>query len=101
MDQNEAAMRLWINAFFFRVAFMLSGSSKFVLNIEQIVLPVPMEPNSVLSSFVNFTAILTTETHSRTHIFVCTSFFFTQFCGRLPLEESKAQQIGSPGFLCY
>lgn len=52
---NEAATRLWINAFFFRVAFMLSGSSKFVLNVEQ----------NVLSGFVNFTAISTTETHAR------------------------------------
>jgi len=66
---NEAAARLWINAFFFRVASLLPGSSnsKIVLNIEQNVLPVARDPTifSFLFGFVNFTAILTTEAHAQ------------------------------------
>jgi hypothetical protein len=64
MNQNEAAARLWINAFFFRVAVMLSGTSKFVLAVEPSLLPVPVDSNSFLSGFVDFTAISTTDTHT-------------------------------------
>lgn len=62
VNQNEAAIRLWINAFFYRVAPMGPSSSKFILRVEQNVQPVG--PDSVnftssLSGFVDFTLIST------------------------------------------
>ena len=94
MNQNEAATRLWINAFFFRVAAMLSGSSKFVLTVEPNVLPVAVDSNSFLSGFVDFTAISTTETHARgTHTFVCTSFDFTHSLAGYLLQNPRLKKL--------
>ncbi|KAG5650126.1 hypothetical protein H0H81_000599 [Sphagnurus paluster] len=66
---NEAAARLWIEAFFFRVASMSPGTSKLVLSVDPNVLPIPSGPLSAisgntLSGHLNFMAILTSERHA-------------------------------------
>ncbi|EIN03534.1 hypothetical protein PUNSTDRAFT_139419 [Punctularia strigosozonata HHB-11173 SS5] len=57
---NEAAARLWINAFFYRVAVMISSGSKMVLSVEQVVPSVTVSNTSAhtLSGYVVWTAIV-------------------------------------------
>ncbi|KAF8901393.1 hypothetical protein CPB84DRAFT_1777743 [Gymnopilus junonius] len=54
---NEAGVRLWINAFFFRVHAMLNGTDKaMVLSVEQHV-DVNVNPSTDLNVFVDYAAL--------------------------------------------
>ncbi|EIN11128.1 hypothetical protein PUNSTDRAFT_65426 [Punctularia strigosozonata HHB-11173 SS5] len=57
---NEAAARLWINAFFYRVAVMISSDSKMVLSVEQVVPSVTVSNTSAhtLSGYIDWTAVV-------------------------------------------
>ena len=94
--QNEAATRLWINAFFFRVATMSQGNSKIILSVEQKVLPVAMSSTSLpsLAGFVDYKAILTTKACSE--FLFCLSLCFRSFLARVfPPEFQPYNFVGT------
>ena len=97
--QNEAAARLWIESFFYRVAFMSPRASKLVLNIEHNVPPIPSSPLSrnSLSGFVDFTAILTSAGHARGPRTSSARVPCSLVFGRAPLATSRAREIHSRG----
>ncbi len=59
--QNEAAARLWINAFFYRVASMTPNGKKMVLSVEQGIPSVSLSDHSAdtMNGHIDWTAIAT------------------------------------------
>ena len=57
-DQNEAAARAWIDAFFFRVSAMVPPDEMMVLSVEQQIPPTTVKPSSstTLHGFIDYTA---------------------------------------------
>ncbi|KAF9440513.1 hypothetical protein P691DRAFT_767662 [Macrolepiota fuliginosa MF-IS2] len=62
--KNEAAARLWIDAFFYRVATMIPGGLNMVLSVEQDVPSVTVSDKS-LFGYVSWTAIVTSPEKSQ------------------------------------
>jgi hypothetical protein len=58
INQNEAAARMWINAFFFRITSMSPKNLKITLSVEHSVVPVIKGS----TSFAYLIAILTSKT---------------------------------------
>ncbi|KAL0948351.1 hypothetical protein HGRIS_010937 [Hohenbuehelia grisea] len=58
--QNEGAARLWIKAFFYRVAHMIPTGSNVVLSVEQVVPSVTVSDTSAhtLSGYIDWTAMV-------------------------------------------
>ena len=70
-------MRLWINAFFFRVASMSPGNSKMVLIVKHNVRP-DTDLSHSFYGFVDSTAILTSKAHASEAKSLSAWFFLTE-----------------------
>ncbi|TFY57674.1 hypothetical protein EVG20_g8450 [Dentipellis fragilis] len=68
---NEAAARLWINAFFYRVASMTPNGSKVVLSVEQGIPSVTLSDQSLqtVSGYIYWTAIATSPEQARRFLY--------------------------------
>ncbi|KAI0074178.1 hypothetical protein K474DRAFT_1710050 [Panus rudis PR-1116 ss-1] len=101
--RNEAAARLWINAFFYRVAVMIPTGSNVVLSVEQVVPSVTTSDTSAhtLSGYIDWTAMLMPPKEA--HIFlrnpalqhlrnVMSALFVSEAKGPDQLLENHVQQ---------